>query len=142
MDLTELIIDTLAIARITRLVTTDQMTASWRDRLWARYPIEGMRLDRSDGWRFTDTEASRWVDTPGLGYQLVTVGVEHAIAEDGSHAHVTDSHPLGYVASCDWCSSVWIACGVVAARALAPRAWRPLARALAGSQLTGMLTSR
>ena len=41
--------------------------------------------------------------------------------------------------SCAWCASVWIAAGVVTARAVAPRAWAPVARLLAFSAVAGMI---
>lgn len=40
---------------------------------------------------------------------------------------------------CPWCASIWVAAGVVVARAAAPRPWSFLARVLAGSQVTGHL---
>jgi hypothetical protein len=40
--------------------------------------------------------------------------------------------------SCPWCTAVWVAGGVVAARALAPRAWPWAARLLAVAQLAGL----
>lgn len=44
--------------------------------------------------------------------------------------------------SCYWCAGMWISAGVMGARALAPRAWRPAAAALALSAITGMLAER
>ena len=44
--------------------------------------------------------------------------------------------------SCAWCSSVWIAAGVVTARAVAPRAWAPVARLLAFSAVAGSIARR
>lgn len=49
-------------------------------------------------------------------------------------------HPLGELISCPWCSSVWVAVGVVAARRYAPRVWRPVATILAGSAVAGFLS--
>lgn len=40
---------------------------------------------------------------------------------------------------CPWCLSVWVGAGVVAARALCPRVWDPIARALAASEVTGLI---
>lgn len=40
---------------------------------------------------------------------------------------------------CAWCGSVWVAFGVVAARALFPRTWPWVARALASSAVAGHL---
>jgi hypothetical protein len=40
---------------------------------------------------------------------------------------------------CPWCIGFWIASGVVAVRAGTPRAWSPLARALALSAAAGVI---
>lgn len=45
----------------------------------------------------------------------------------------------GYFVRCDWCSGMWVAAGVVAARTLAPRVWAPIATALAFSAVTGII---
>lgn len=44
-----------------------------------------------------------------------------------------------YALTCPHCSSVWIGAGVVLARTIAPKAWRPVAIALALSSATGLL---
>jgi hypothetical protein len=43
---------------------------------------------------------------------------------------------------CPWCLSVWCAIGVVGARRMFPRAWPPVAEALAFSAITGILSER
>jgi len=43
--------------------------------------------------------------------------------------------------SCPWCVGWWVSCGVVVARRVAPRAWSPVAAALAFSAVTGILAS-
>lgn len=50
-----------------------------------------------------------------------------------------DESKVSYAVTCPWCSSMWVAFGVVAVRALVPKAWRPLAYALAYSSLTGWI---
>jgi hypothetical protein len=47
-----------------------------------------------------------------------------------------------YVFTCPWCTSVWIGAGIVAARAIAPKAWDPVARLLALSSATGLIMER
>lgn len=42
------------------------------------------------------------------------------------------------LAHCPWCVSVWAGAAVAAARAIAPRAWRPAATALALSTVVGL----
>lgn len=44
---------------------------------------------------------------------------------------------VSYVVGCPWCVSMYIGIGVSAARTIAPKAWRPLAYALAFSSVTG-----
>lgn len=40
---------------------------------------------------------------------------------------------------CDWCAGAWLTAAVVLARAVAPRAWEPVGRALAVAQVAGMV---
>ena len=42
---------------------------------------------------------------------------------------------------CPWCISLWVAAGAVTARATAPALWSPLARILALSAATGLLST-
>lgn len=46
-----------------------------------------------------------------------------------------------YAMRCDWCTGMWVAFGVVAARRVAPRAWDPIARVLAFSAVTGIVAT-
>jgi hypothetical protein len=50
-----------------------------------------------------------------------------------------ESHKIGYFFTCPWCVSFWMGAGVVAARNVSPKAWRPLAYALAFSSITGWI---
>jgi len=50
------------------------------------------------------------------------------------------SHKVSYLMNCPWCLSVYFAAAAVAARQLKPRAWSPVARVLALSALTGLLS--
>lgn len=49
---------------------------------------------------------------------------------------------LGYLIGCDWCSSAYVAAGVVLARRYAPKVWGPVAEGLAFSAITGLLAER
>lgn len=66
---------------------------------------------------------------------------------DRPRAHLmTALHAAGYEKAieglrCTWCTSVYVAFGVAAARALAPRAWQPVARALALADVAGIVSS-
>lgn len=44
---------------------------------------------------------------------------------------------ISYLVTCPWCVSIYTGLGVVAARSIAPKAWAPLAAALAYSSITG-----
>lgn len=80
-----LLVDTLAVLRLTRLVTRDRITRRPRNWVW-----------------------------------------EHA------------SEPIAGLVDCPWCVSMYVAFGVVAARRFAPRAWSPIAAALAMSEVAGL----
>jgi hypothetical protein len=51
--------------------------------------------------------------------------------------------PAGWsdIAHCPWCVSVWAGVAVSAARTVAPRAWRPVATALALSAVVGLAST-
>ena len=44
---------------------------------------------------------------------------------------------ISYLVTCPWCVSIYAGLGVVAARTIAPKVWRPLSYALAFSSFTG-----
>lgn len=56
----------------------------------------------------------------------------------GSH----EAHPLAALVDCPWCIGFWISVGVVGAATLTPRAWRPLATALAFSAVVANIAVR
>ena len=51
-----------------------------------------------------------------------------------------DESKLAYFLQCPWCMGAWVAVGVVACRAIAPRLWHPLATALALSAAAGLIS--
>lgn len=51
-------------------------------------------------------------------------------------------HKLYELTSCGWCLGQWVAFGVVGARRYAPRAWHPVALALAFSAVTGIIAEK
>lgn len=55
---------------------------------------------------------------------------------------VATDHPLTELVRCPWCVGFWISVGVVGAATLAPRAWRPLATALAFSAVVANIAVR
>jgi hypothetical protein len=114
-DPTTVVVDLLACARLTRLVTRDRVTKPWRRRL-----IAGI-YQRAGG-----TFPEYW---DANGPTEVTM--------EGDSAPV-----LAYLLSCDWCVSVYAGVFVVAARRVCPWLWDPIARALAASQATGIMLPR
>lgn len=100
-----LVVDALALARLTRLVTKDTITEPLRDE-WVAEAYERSGRDLPP---FPDLDP----DPPKMA------------------AFIT----------CPWCTSVWLAAGVVAARRLVPSLWDPVARLLAGSQIAGFIAN-
>lgn len=47
----------------------------------------------------------------------------------------------GVLVECRWCAGFWLSLGIVVARTVAPRAWAPIARALALSSAAALLAS-
>ena len=111
----ELVVDAMAVARLTRLVTADTITAGPRDFL-IRQAYQ--KAGKSDFL----AAAEEW-ETP-------------------TEAVATDRHPpkLAKLLTCPWCSSVWLGMGVLGARKAAPQLWGPLSEGLAFSQLAGILS--
>lgn len=107
---TTLVVDALAVARLTRLVTVDRAGRPARRLLLKRaYPYRPRRLrdlpsDDIETWAAIDPEPPALVE----------------------------------LVRCPWCISVWIAAAVTAARSAAPRLWHPVATALACSQVAGL----
>lgn len=131
------LIDAVAVARLTRLVTQDTFppVRRLRERIWCRYPIEGTLLDAKMGWTLTPVEEPSVARRAG-----VTVKV--ACGPDKTAGYVAEPHPIGELFSCVWCSSFWVALGVIAVRRFFPRLWDPAAKAFAMSEVAGILGSK
>jgi hypothetical protein len=113
---TEVLVDALAVARLSRLVTKDIITVGPRDAIirWAyRRDGRGDLLDGDDPWP----------------------------APPPADVVRTDAQPpkIARLITCPWCAGVWIAGGVVAMRVFTPRAWARAARVLAMSEVAGLL---
>lgn len=119
-----LVLDALAVYRLTRLVVTDTFgpVASIRERLLARWPGE-------------DTDFTEV--TQGEGGPVSSSGIE-VFEADGKWWPV-HPHWLGGLISCYWCAGFWVAVGVVAAD-LAWEWWVYPAAALAVSTVVGLLS--
>ena len=103
MDALELVVDSLATYRLTRLATADIISEPLRASVVGR--VMGAPVD----------------PTGEAGPRTALEAVEE----------VVDPPKLARLITCRWCAGVWIAGGVVVARMVAPRAWQPLARGLA-----------
>lgn len=63
--------------------------------------------------------------------------VKHAMYQETRSAELAAK--LDVLISCPWCVSWWVALGVITARRVAPKAWQPVATALALSAVTGLV---
>ncbi len=74
-------------------------------------------------------------------HRLTKLVIDDKITEDFREKYFEKHDPqttkMGYLMTCPWCVSFWAGAGVVTVRAVAPKAWRPLAYALAFSSFTG-----
>lgn len=116
-----LALDALATFRLTKLVVDDQLTAELRDAV-----IESA------------------YETAGRAAQMRELHPEALTYPSGWAEAVVPNDPnapkLAFLVTCPWCAGMWVALGVVAARRLVPRAWAPLARALAFSAVAGLMS--
>lgn len=136
MEMDALIVDALAVFRLTRLITEDKVTEKARDRFLRRFPATGGIISTDDGWTF-QARGERTVAVDQLG---LTVDVTGGVISD-TDAIVLAGHPLGYLATCAWCVSPYIAVAVVCARRWAPAAWNPVAKVLAASAVAGIISA-
>lgn len=104
-----LVVDALAVARLTRLVTRDVIAEPLREH-WI-----------AEAFYATGIAAP----PPGLTW-------EQAAVLD------SDPPKAATFITCPWCTSFWIGAAVVTARWVAPGLWDPLARALALSHVAGL----
>lgn len=103
-----LLVDALAAYRLTRLVTTDEITEEVRARVvQAAFDRAGVTFEFHPEQELVADALERYRDRYG------------------------DPPKLATLVTCRWCTGVWTAFGVVALRRLAPRAWAPVAEALA-----------
>lgn len=113
----DLFTDALAAYRITRLVTKDTITEDLRGRVvrWAY---------RRAGPRVYEMAADLLKGTPGLDPQR---------ASDWPEIVEVDDEPpkLATLVTCPYCVGVYVGFAVLAARRLAPDAWRATSEALA-----------
>ncbi|MBA2558924.1 MAG: DUF1360 domain-containing protein [Propionibacteriales bacterium] len=83
-------------------------------------------------------------------YRLTTLVKDDKITEDlrnivwrrYGEPSAEDSHKLSYLLTCPWCLSIYFGAGAVLGRAVFPRTWGAVSRALTYSALTGLLSER
>lgn len=91
MTPTQLAISGLATYRLTKLITTDEITEPLRERVWANHPPESSRL--------------------------------------------------GYLITCNWCTSIWAGSALGISRMIAPKTTSAIETVLAVSAIAGLLTA-
>lgn len=127
MRATELVLDALATYRLTKLVTDDSLLDGPRDAVVRWSFIRSWRGPLDDPLQRT----LRWEGQP--------VDTTPEPGEWADYARADPTAPkLATLLTCRWCAGMWVALGVVVARAAAPKAWAPLARALAFSAVAGL----
>lgn len=113
-------LDAIAVHRLTRLATADEITQDLRDWLIEK------AYDRAHRRSYARTQHEERVVDLGLpgGWQEL---VEH------------DEAPpkLATLVTCRWCASVWIGLGVLVVRR--QRWWRPIAHALGWSSVSTLI---
>jgi hypothetical protein len=112
----ELLIDALAAFRITRLVVADDITEPPRARVLQAVYAAG---DREPPEAVTD--GCTWTQ---------------AVHQDPAPPK------LATLITCPWCAGFYVSIAVVIGRRLAPRMWRPVARAFALSGVAGIIGSQ
>lgn len=120
-----LLLDALAVFRLTKLVVDDVLLVDQRDAIVeAAYVSAGRREAMLEEFGLESDQRR-----PDFWAAVV-------VPNDA------DPPKLATLVTCPWCAGMWVALGAVAARHLAPRAWRPLARALAFSAAAGIIAER
>lgn len=83
-------------------------------------------------------------------YRLTTLVKDDKITEDirnlvwkrYGQPSDEDCHKVSYLMTCPWCLSIYFGAVAVLAQMRYPRIWRPVAKALAFSALTGLLSEK
>jgi hypothetical protein len=79
------------------------------------------------------------------GHRLVRLVQQDTITQhwrDGLLHNPEATSSLVELLHCPWCLSVHVGAAITAARAIAPRWWGPLGKALAISSVVGLITER
>lgn len=123
MKTRRLLVDAVAVYRLTKLITDDSLTQPLRDRI-----IEAGYIGEGRGERAKASAQQRW-------------GTDDWQEGDWQRVVEEDALPpkVAVLVTCRWCAGMWVSLGVVATRRLFPRAWPPLAEALAFSAGAALL---
>lgn len=145
-------VDVLAVHRLTRLATADEIARPLRDRIiqWAythhhRINWQGRRTPSTYSGGRAVVVVRYESDDPLWSSETRREYDEWVMDQPDSPPWATlveiDAEPpkLATLVSCRWCMSVWIAAGVCIVRRVAPRVWAPVAYALAASSLSTLL---
>lgn len=79
-------------------------------------------------------------------HRITRLIVSDVIADRPRARVMAAAHEAGFewlkdLIRCSWCTGVHVGFAVVAARAVAPKAWQPIARALALADVAGIVAS-
>lgn len=117
-DLLDAVIDGLAVYRATRIITADVITSDLRDRF-----VHAVYVN--------------------AGQEGRVVANEGVTASEVEWANVAQDDPvapkLATLVTCRWCTGFYVAVGAVVVSRVAPRVWRPAARALALSAAAALV---
>ena len=128
-----LIVDALAIFRLSRLVTSDTILGRPRNWLLRRWP--------GADTEFHDSETER-IEGKGAAYNAVRGRPVTPVPEWKPRLWVVvEPHWFGNLISCVWCISIYVAVAVVAARAWWDW-WQWPALVAAGSAVAGWIHTR
>lgn len=132
-------LDALAVWRLTWLITSDAFPpiAAARDWVLRRWP--GPDSEYAPSEVVTDEHGPRDDYGDPITGKLRETGIAVAKDRDGKWVALR-RRSLGYLVSCAWCVSVWIAGGAVAARELEPTAWTVLALVMSFSAIASLLS--
>lgn len=135
LDPLVLLIDLLAVYRLTRLITKDTLLQEIRWWILQRWPNEGTEFPANI---VTDINKANGALANGLPVFRSTKE-----DEDGDSIWLPlRTYKITELLECPWCASYWVAAIVVALRTFIPTPWGYVAVTLAFSALVGLIFTR